>query len=80
MSLDTTVFQILKAIDWSYENNNFIYSETLNLENLNISNQRLELLIEELGDKNYTDSSISNTFSIVFCVPFLNAWSIFCLV
>ena len=64
MSLDTTIFQILKAIDWSYENNDFIYSETLNLEKLNISNQRLELLIEELVDKNYIKGlSVSRSIS-----------------
>lgn len=31
MSLDKTIFRILKAIDVAYENNNFNLEETLNL-------------------------------------------------
>lgn len=53
MSLDSTVFQILKAIDVAYENNNFNLEETLNLEKLKISERRRELLLDELKNNGY---------------------------
>ncbi|MGL4874908.1 MAG: YjcQ family protein [Clostridium sp.] len=53
MSTSTSIYQILKAIDFSYENNNFKYETTFNLEKLKISKQRLELLLENLTIDNY---------------------------
>ncbi len=45
-----SIFQILKAIDVSYERQNFDYDKTFDLEKLKISKQRLELLLENLID------------------------------
>lgn len=53
MSLDKTIFRILKAIDVAYENNNFNLEKTLNLEKLGISERRLILMLEQLKEKNY---------------------------
>ena len=47
MSLDTTIFQILKAIDVAFENDNF------DLSKLNISRRRLVLLLEQLKLNGY---------------------------
>ena len=52
MSLDTTIFRILKAIDVAYEENNFNFDETLNLKKLGISERRLILMLEQLKEKN----------------------------
>jgi len=49
------IYQILKAIDVSYENRNFDFETTLDLNKLGISQNRLELLIENL----YNDGLIS---------------------
>ena len=43
MSLETTIFQILKAIDVAFENQDFNYETTLDLKKLKISKHRLEL-------------------------------------
>ena len=53
MSLDTTIFQILKAIDVAFENDNFDFSNTLDLNKLNISRRRLVLLLEQLKLNGY---------------------------
>lgn len=53
MSNLTTIYQILKAIDVSYENNDFDYEKTLDLSKLRISEQRLELLLENLVADGY---------------------------
>ncbi|WP_051354395.1 YjcQ family protein [Leptotrichia trevisanii] len=53
MSLDTTIFQILKAIDVAFENDNFDFSNTLDLSKLNISRRRLVLLLEQLKLNGY---------------------------
>lgn len=63
MSLDKTIFRILKAIDVAYENNNFNLEETLNLEKLGISERRLILMLEQLKEKNYI-TGISTVNSI----------------
>ena len=63
MSLDTTIFRILKAIDVAYEENNFNLDETLNLEKLGISERRLILMLEQLKEKNYI-TGISTSTSI----------------
>lgn len=52
MSLDITIFRILKAIDVSYENKNF-NSKTLDLDKLGISKQRLVLHLENLVAKGF---------------------------
>lgn len=52
-ALDTLIFQILKAIDTAYEENNFNLEKTLSLEKLNISERRLILMLEQLKEKNY---------------------------
>lgn len=52
-SLDTTVFRILKAIDVSFENKNFTFSETFDLEKLNISEHRLFLHLENLINEGF---------------------------
>lgn len=49
----TSIFQILKAIDVSYEEKNFDYKKTFDLSKLNISEHRLELLLENLIDDGY---------------------------
>ena len=56
MSLYTTIFQILKAIDVSYENKNFTL-KTLDLDKLNISPHRLALHLENLIDKGYLNGA-----------------------
>ena len=53
MSLDTTIFQILKAIDVAFENDNFDFSNILDLNKLNISRRRLVLLLEQLKLNGY---------------------------
>ena len=63
MSLDTTIFRILKAIDVAYEENNFNFDETLNLKKLGISERRLILMLEQLKEKNYI-TGISTIASI----------------
>ena len=64
MSLDTTIFRILKAIDIAYEKNNFNLDETLNLEKLVISERRLILMLEQLKEKNYiTGISLNHSIS-----------------
>jgi putative uncharacterized protein FNV0885 len=63
MSLDTTIFRILKAIDIAYEENNFNFDETLNLKKLGISERRLILMLEQLKEKNYI-TGISTITSI----------------
>ncbi len=58
MSLDTTIFRILKAIDVAYEENNFNFDETLNLKKLGISERRLILMLEQLKEKNYITGNL----------------------
>ncbi|MGL4671558.1 MAG: YjcQ family protein [Cetobacterium sp.] len=53
MSYSTSVYQVLKAIDDSYENNNFNFEETLSLEKLKISERRLNLILEGLVNDNF---------------------------
>ncbi|MBS6020435.1 MAG: hypothetical protein KH846_09650, partial [Leptotrichia wadei] len=66
MSLDTTIFRILKAIDVAYEENNFNFDETLNLKKLGISERRLILMLEQLKEKNYiTGISIFMTSVVI---------------
>lgn len=48
MSTSTSIYQILKAIDVSYENNNFDEETTFDLEKMKISERRLYLLLENL--------------------------------
>ena len=52
-STSTVTFQILKAIDVSYENKNFDFNETLNLEKLEINEHRLELFLENLVNDDF---------------------------
>lgn len=64
------IYKILKAIDVSYENNNFDYEKTFSLSKLKISEQRLELLLENLVADGYINGiSIqrdSNGMVVVF--------------
>ena len=53
MSTSTSIYQILKAIDLSYENQDFNFETTFDLKKLNISQQRLELLLENLIDDGF---------------------------
>lgn len=53
MSTSTSIYQILKAIDVSYENKNFNYEITFDLKKMEISKHRLELLLENLIDDGY---------------------------
>lgn len=53
MATSTTIFQILKAIDLSYENQNFNFETTLDLEKMKISQHRLDLLLENLINDGY---------------------------
>lgn len=53
MSYSTSIYQILKAIDLSYEENNFDYDTTLDITKLNISKRRLELILENLFNDGY---------------------------
>ncbi len=48
-----SVYQILKAIDVSYENQDFNYEKTFDLEQLKISEHRLELILESLLNDEY---------------------------
>jgi len=47
------VYQILKAIDISYENEDFDYKTTFDLEKLKISEHRLNLILENLLNSRY---------------------------
>ena len=49
----TNIYQILKAIDISYENQDFNAETTLDLEKLEISQHRLDLILENLSDDGY---------------------------
>lgn len=53
MSTSTSIFQILKAIDVAFEEENFDYDSTFDLSKLNISKHRLELLLENLIQDGY---------------------------
>ena len=53
MSIYTTIYQILKSIDVSFENQNFNYETTLDINKLKISEHRLHLLLDELIEKGY---------------------------
>lgn len=53
MSTSTLIYNILKAIDLAYENQNFDFNTTLSLDTLEISEQRLILLLENLVDDGY---------------------------
>lgn len=48
-----SVYQILKTIDLSYENRDFNYERTFNLEKLKISEHRLDLILENLLNSGY---------------------------
>lgn len=64
MSTTTSIFQILKAIDVSYEERNFDFCKTFDLSKLKISEQRLELLLENLIDDGYINGlSLSRDIS-----------------
>ena len=63
MSLDKTIFRILKAIDVAYENNNFNLEETLNLEKLGISERRLILMLEQLKEKKLYNRYFNSKFN-----------------
>ena len=52
-SKSTVEFQILKAIDVSYEKQNFNLKETLNLEKLGITEHRFNLLLENLVNNDF---------------------------
>lgn len=49
----TSIYQILKAIDVSYENNDFDFNRTFDLKKMNISSHRLNLLLENLINDGY---------------------------
>ncbi|MBP9479059.1 MAG: hypothetical protein KBF12_10600 [Sebaldella sp.] len=49
-SSTNSIYQILKAIDISFENQNFDFDNTLSLEKLKISKHRLNLLLNNLID------------------------------
>ena len=49
----TNIYQILKAIDLSYENQDFNAETTLDLEKLEISQHRLDLILENLSNDGY---------------------------
>lgn len=53
MSYSASIYQVLKAIDISYEENNFNYNTTLDITKLNISKRRLELILENLFNDGY---------------------------
>lgn len=53
MSYSTSIYQVLKAIDISYEKDNFDFKTTLDITKLNISKRRLELILENLSNDGY---------------------------
>lgn len=53
MSTSTNIYQILKAIDLSYENQDFNFEKTLDISKMNISSHRLDLLLENLVNDGY---------------------------
>lgn len=55
ISTSTNIYQILKAIDLSYENDNFNLDKTLSIDKLKISFQRLILLINNLEKDGYIE-------------------------
>lgn len=62
MSTSITIFQILKAIDVSYEEKNFDFEKTFDLSKLKISSHRLDLLLENLiNDGHITGLNVSRS-------------------
>ena len=55
MSYSTSIYQVLKAIDVAYENNDFNFETTLDITKLNISKTRLELILENLVNDGYVN-------------------------
>lgn len=53
MTHTKSIYQILKAIDLAFEEQNFNYKETLSIEKLKISSHRLNLLIGNLIEDNF---------------------------
>lgn len=51
--LTESVYQILKTIDISYEKQNFNLKNTFNLDKLEISEQRLNLILKNLLNDGY---------------------------
>lgn len=47
------IFNILKSIDDSYENNNFSFESTFDLKTLNISEKKLNLILTNLINDGY---------------------------
>jgi ribosomal protein S8 len=56
------VYRILKAIDVSYENQDFDLDKTLNLEKLEISEHRLDLILEQLKNYGYLEGINSQRY------------------
>ena len=54
MSMNS-VYQILKAIDVAFENQDFKLERDLNLEKLNLSKHRRTLILETLSDNEYIE-------------------------
>lgn len=70
----TTIYQILKAIDVAYENNNFDFDTTFDLEKMKISERRLFLNLENLIEDGYIKGLIlipdlRNQYSISISNP-----------
>ena len=59
-----SVYQVLKAIELSSYNNSFNYSETLNLEQLNLNENELEIILKNLTNDGYIKGFVIGLFGI----------------
>ena len=57
-----SVYQVLKAIELSSYNNSFSYSETLNLERLNLNENELEIILKNLTNEDYIIGFVFTSF------------------
>lgn len=53
MSYSGLIYQILKAVQVSFENNNFSFEKTFDLNKLKINEKQLNSLLLELVEENY---------------------------
>lgn len=53
MSYVGSIYQILKAVEISYDNDDYEFSKTFDLSKLKISEKKLHLLLQELVEEKY---------------------------
>lgn len=61
MKIDDLMYHILKAIDESFENQNYNFDTTFNLTELGVSKHKLESIFKDLIGSHYIDIDDENT-------------------